>query len=364
MSWAGLEGHDGVVERFRHALRHERLASTFLFVGPAGIGKRTFAVRLAQSLLCETNPEQDLNPCGHCPACQQVEPACHQGETGSHPDLEIVCKPKDRNVLPIELFIGDREHRMREGLCHKLSLKPFRGGRRVGIIDDADLLSSGQQESANCLLKTLEEPPPKSVLILIGTSEQKQLPTIRSRCQVIRFQPLTEDTIARLLVSTGQITDPNQARQLAALAGGSLAQAADLADQQIGAFRETLLTHLSQPDANSVEFSKTVGKFVEAAGKDAPPRRVRMTQLIGLGAEFYRQLLRSLSGASLTGDETLRQAVAAARREWRGDAEMAADCLDRCLEALAHVQANANQATLLECWLDELAATTHSGRGM
>ena len=352
MTWAGIEGHDGVVERFRHALRRDRMASTFLFVGPAGIGKRTFALKLAQALLCETNPEQDLNPCGHCHACQQVDAL-------SHPDLEIVSKPPDRSFIPLELFIGDKEHRNREGLCYRLSLKPTLSGRRIAIIDDADFLN---QEGANCLLKPLEEPRPQSVLNLIGTSEQKQLPTIRSRSQVIRFEPLAEETVAQLLISTGLISDPDQARKVAAMSGGSLAQAAELAEEPLGEFRQTLLAELSRPDWNSVEFSKTLGQFVEEAGKEAPPRRARMIQLIGLAIEFYRQLLRSLSGASVTGDGVLRDTVAAAHRAWRGDAETAASCLDRCVDTIAQVQANANQATLLDCWLDDLAAMTRSGR--
>jgi DNA polymerase-3 subunit delta' len=280
----------------------------------------------------------------------------------SHPDLEVVSKPADKSSLPLELFIGDKEHRMREGLCYNLSLKPVRGGRRIAIIDDADFLSLGQQEAANCLLKTLEEPRPKSVLILVGTSEQKQLPTIRSRCQVIRFQPLTEETVATLLVATGVVSDAGQARHLGALAGGSLAAAAELAEEQLAEFRRTLLAELCQPDWNAVELAKNVGQFVDAAGKEAPPRRARMTQLIGLAADFYRQLMRALSGAPVVGDEVLRRAVTTAQPAWRGDAETAAGCLDRCLDALGHVQANANQATLLDCWLDELATLTRTGR--
>jgi DNA polymerase-3 subunit delta' len=352
MTWAGVEGHDELAARFRTAIRNGRLASTFLFVGPAGIGKRTFALRLAQALLCETHAEQDLQPCGHCPACQQVDAL-------SHPDLEIIRKPPDKSFIPIELFIGDREHRRREGLCHNLALKPFRGRRKVAVIDDADFLN---QEGANCLLKTLEEPPPNSVLILIGTSEQKQLPTIRSRCQVIRFQPLAESLVLQLLVSTGLASGADQAQRLAALADGSLAKALELAEEQLDEFRQTLYGELCQPDWNAMEFAKVLGQFVEAAGKEAPPRRARMVQLVGMAAEFYRQLLRSLSGAPISGDETLRRAVTAAQRTWHGTAETAAGCLDRCVDTLAHVQANANQATLLECWLDDLAAMTRTGR--
>jgi len=351
MTWAGIKGHDGVRQQFHRALDLGRLSSTFLFIGPAGIGKSLFAVKLAQALLCETHSEEDLEPCGYCPACQQVE-------ARSHPDLVIVSKPKDRSFIPIELFIGDRDHRMREGLCHSIALKPYRGGRKIAIIEDADYLN---QEGANCLLKTLEEPPPKSMLILIGTSEQKQLPTVRSRCQIIRFRPLPEATVADLLVSRGLIDDPDRAARLAALSGGSLQRVLELADEALDEFRQLLMSELSRADWDAVAFSRTLVQFVDEAGKDAPPRRARMSQLIGFAAEFYRQLMRSLSGLDIQGDDTLHKAVAAYRNSWWGDAETAAACLECCLDAEAHVFANANQATLLEWWLDRLATIARTG---
>jgi DNA polymerase-3 subunit delta' len=277
----------------------------------------------------------------------------------SHPDLQLVCKPPDKSFVPIELFIGDREHRMREGLCHNIALKPFRGGRKVAVIDDADFLNA---EGANCLLKTLEEPPPRSVLILIGTSEQKQLPTIRSRSQVIRFQALPEETVASLLVAQGLVADPAQARRLAALSGGSLTVAADLAEEQLGEFRQTLLRELAQPNGSAQDFPRSVIEFVEDAGKENAPRRARMVQVVGFAAEFYRQLMRSLSGAGVSGDEPLRGAVQSAHRSWAGDAETAAACLDRCVDAFGHIQANASPSALLESWLDELATITRRGR--
>src|SRR4051812_40930112 len=105
MSWHGIEGQDAVVARFREAVARGRLASTFLFVGPAGVGKRTFALKLAQALLCENRPEAALDPCGHCPGCAQVAAL-------SHPDLEIVNKPADKSTIPVSALIGDKEHRM------------------------------------------------------------------------------------------------------------------------------------------------------------------------------------------------------------------------------------------------------------
>src|SRR5947207_15919044 len=95
--------------------------------------------------------------------------------------------------------------------------------------------------------------------------------------------------------------------------------------------------------------------FVDEAGSEAPPRRARARQVIGFAAEFYRQLARSLSGATLADDDELRTFVQRAQSAWSGDAETAADCAVRCLEALEHVDRNANLSNALECWADEVA---------
>ena len=335
-------GHDDLITRFRRSIAAGRLASSFLFVGPPGIGKRTLALRLAQSLLCETYPEEQLQVCDNCAACQQVA-------AGSHPDLQVIQKPADRSFIPVEVFVGDREHRMREGLCHDISLKPFCGGRKIAIIDDADYLN---QEGANCLLKTLEEPPPRSLIILIGTSEQKQLPTIRSRCQIVRFSPLPTAAVAQLLTSTGQVADAANAAQLAALADGSLSRAVDLLDPDVSEMRRNLFELLSrEPDIT--EAFREVNSFVDAAGKDAPSRRGRLGMTIYFAIEFYRQLVRALAGGAVTGDPTITKAVDLAQSHI-SNPDAAVNCLERCLDAQSQLEANANQATLIETWLDDL----------
>ena len=150
MAWQGIEGHDDVAEKFRTLLSQGRLASTFLFVGPAGIGKRTFALGWRSRCSVRPDPFPHSIPAAQCAGCQQVL-------AGTHPDLLRIAQPADKSFIPVELFIGSKEKRMQEGLCHDISLKPFMGGRRVAIIDDADYLN---EEGANSLLKTLEEPPP------------------------------------------------------------------------------------------------------------------------------------------------------------------------------------------------------------
>ncbi|MCE9551963.1 MAG: DNA polymerase III subunit delta' [Planctomycetes bacterium] len=350
MVWQTIIGHDAVADSFRASLQRGRLASSFLFVGPSGIGKRRFALRLAAALLCETHPAVELDPCGECQSCRQVAAA-------THPDLLLISRPADKTELPLSLFVGDREHRNQQGLCHDISLRPMRGQRRVAIVDDADLMS---EEAANCLLKTLEEPPPGSVLILIGTSPERQLPTIRSRCQVMRFHPPAAEDAARLIAAEMGITDPREALRLAIHAGGSMERAAQLRDTELWTFRQGFLLGLADLPAASVALATRTVAFVEEVGKEAVERRARLRLVIEFGVDFFRGLMRRLSGSQASadshGDDQLPVAVERAlgsAAPWTD--EQAAESLDRCLEALSQLDRNVHLSTLIECWMDDLA---------
>lgn len=347
-----IRGHDAIADRFRRALARGKLASTFLFVGPTGIGKRTFALRLAQGLLCDGVPAERLAPCGECPSCRQVL-------AGSHPDVTVVEKPADKSFIPIELLIGDAEHRMRAGLCYDIALKPYSGRRKVAIIDDADYLN---KEGANCLLKTLEEPPPKSVLILIGTSEQRQLPTIRSRCQIVRFSPLAGRDVAELLVDRGLCDDAAGAQSAAARGEGSVERAALWCDPALVEFRGQLLATLASREFDLQPAAKALSQFVDGGGKESAVKRERLRLAVSLAEELYRAVLLRLTSDRNSGDVLLDQAVSRAVN-WFGDDETAAACLDVCLDAYAHIDANVNQATLIEWLLDELGQTAR-GAGL
>jgi DNA polymerase-3 subunit delta' len=196
------------------------------------------------------------------------------------------------------------------------------------------------------------------LIILIGTSEQRQLPTIRSRCQIIRFAPLTDSQVATLLAESDLIADPARIPSLAARAEGSLKRAVELSDPELDEARSSLLQHLSQSDIDSVVLAKRINEFVEAAGKDAPPRRARMRQVVLEAIDFYRGLMRRLVGADERGDTLNNPYLAAAAPHWCGRAAIASRCLDRCLTALGEIDANANLATLIGCWIDDLSQST------
>ncbi len=224
-SWSTLIGHPKIANWFSTAIRQGRLGGSFLLVGSPGIGKRTVANLLARTLLCDSSDPKQMDPCGKCQACVQVA-----AET--HPDVVRVSKPADKSFIPLELLIGPSDARMQAGFCRDLRLKPMAGHRKVAILEDADFLN---EEGANCLLKTLEEPPPGAVVLLIGTSEQRQLPTIRSRCQIIRLGPLSVEDATKLLREVHHVEATNdQIGDAIEISGGDMHVAARLLGEHAG----------------------------------------------------------------------------------------------------------------------------------
>jgi len=357
--WHGIHGHDDVVHRLRQSLAHGRLASSYLFLGPAGVGKHTFARKLAQALLCQNASDQNatkglLDPCGRCESCLLVE-------SDNHPDLDLIGLPAGKLRLPVELFLGDRDHRHQQGLCHNISLRPKLGKRRLAIIDDADHLTI---ESANCLLKTLEEPPRGTVLILIGTSRSRQLPTILSRVQVVPFKPLPIEVVSKLLREQEITADPTHASVLAECSAGSLRTAIELADPELWALQQQLLPQLLPTAFDSVRLASELIALVNQAGKEANARRQRLRAIFRMVGDLFRSVLRTSCRVSDDHSDMHAGVVEAWLRLGPVAESSALAVLDRCLEAESQLDRNANQATLLECWLDDLAEIFSHGSGV
>jgi DNA polymerase-3 subunit delta' len=335
MSWQHIRGHDSLIQAFDQAVCRGRLAHAYLFVGPAGVGKRLFAGELAKAILCEASQRSRLEACEQCAACKLVD-------AGTHPDLQIAGRPPDKSEVPIEVV---------RGLARSLDLKPARRRGRVVIIDDADDLN---EESANCFLKTLEEPPPGALLILIGTSPDRQLPTIVSRCQVIPFRPLPEAIIAELLVDKG-IEDQAFIQRLARLSDGSVSMGLALADPALWEFRRKLLEALIQPRPDGVGPAQEWMKFVEEAGKEMAGQRRRAALVLRLLIDFLNDALSMSLGKSPRLSEAadlqfLQKMVK------QSDADGLLTMIDRCLEADIQIDRNVQLVLILEALLDSLTA--------
>ncbi len=338
MSWQRVRGHDAHVEAFRRAVRRGRLAHAYLFTGPAGVGKQLFAVELAKSLLCESAPvdlaQSPLNACDRCPACIQVE-------AGTHPDFFRAVRPEEKHEFPVEL--------MRE-LCQAFSLKSARGRGKVVLLDDADDLN---QESANSFLKTLEEPPPRSVLILIGSTPDRQLPTIVSRCQVIRFAPLADAAVDELLAAHG-VDDPALRQRLVSLSGGSPGFALTLTDPALLDFRRRLLDALAPPRFDPVALAKEWNEFAEAAGKESAAQRARGKLVLRMVIDFLTDALAVSQGAGPERTDATDQPALTALAA-RTTPEVLIAALERCLEVDEQIDRRVQLVLILEGLLDALA---------
>jgi DNA polymerase-3 subunit delta' len=333
VSWKHVRGHEALAQAFDQVWRRGRLAHAYLFVGPASVGKRLFARELAKALLCESLPEGGrLEACDHCPSCALAD-------AGNHPDLFLLGRPEDGNELSIES--------MRE-LCRSFVLTSARGRGKVALLDDADDLNDA---SANCFLKTLEEPPPRSVFILLGTGRERQLPTVLSRCQVVRFAPLPDALVAELVRE--QVQDPALLPRLARLADGSPGQALAFADPALWEFRRGLLEGLAGQQADTVGLARRWMEFVEEAGKELAAQRRRAELILRLLVAALHDALRlSLGGTPRLADpEELRLLRGLADRL---TPEQLLGLIDRCLDADEQIGRYVQLVLILEGLLDAL----------
>jgi DNA polymerase III subunit delta' len=234
MPLTGVAGNREVIAGLEAELGR-RPSHAYLFAGPRGVGKSIIARGVAHNLLCERSPGARFccNP-ADCPvraappsgrsraAATAAAPrcdccaACVQIALGVHPDFVYVARQPNRSDLLIEQV---------RDLIERLGVRPSRGPRRIAIIDDAETLNLPGQ---NALLKTLEEPPGYTMMILVTSSERALIDTVRSRLRPVRFGPLSGAEIAGVLVARAKL-EPERAAAIAPLARGSLARALALA---------------------------------------------------------------------------------------------------------------------------------------
>lgn len=195
MAFTDIAGQDGAIAVLQRAIRHQRIPQAYLFSGPEGVGKKLTAVTLAKTLNCK---ELDDDSCDRCVSCHKID-------EGNHPDVRI--------IEPEGQFIKIDQVR---ALQRDVGYKPYEGKRKVYILDHAEAL---RPEAANALLKTLEEPSADSLLILVTANVYALLPTVISRCQLLRFITLGVQPLTSLLIQQKEIP-PEQAHLIASLSEG------------------------------------------------------------------------------------------------------------------------------------------------
>ena len=199
-------GHEQIIEHFRSALKNHQVSHAYILNGENGSGKNMLAKAFAKALVCEAGYGDSCNMCR----------ACHQFDSGNHPDVKWITHEKANSIGVDEV---------REQINNDIVIKPYSSKYKVYIIDEAEKMTVQAQ---NALLKTIEEPPAYAVILLLTTNTGMLLPTILSRCVVLDLKPVASDKIKKYLMEDLQIPD-YQADVCTAFAQGNVGKARRLA---------------------------------------------------------------------------------------------------------------------------------------
>lgn len=272
MTWP-VVGHARIADVLTKSVSAGRVPQTLLFAGPPGIGKFTTAIALAQAVNC-ANPG---TPCGGCATCERISKR-------QFSDVVVVDRG-DYASISIKV--------VREKILALIGYRPFEGQKRVFIVDGADDLTWEAQDS---LLKTLEEPPPAAILILIATSPDAMKATVLSRCRRLRFGTLSDADVARVLQDKMGM-DAASARSRAAIAGGSVGQALAIDGGTLEEDRELAMAFLE------ASASPSLGPRLKAAAalSAVQEKKRRSREAVATRLAHLSSLLRDL-GITATGE--------------------------------------------------------------
>jgi len=322
VTFANIVDHDRQKEILRLALQNNRLAHAYLFDGPEGVGKKLMALSLARALLCEEG-----EGCGECPACRKVDHL-------NHPDLHLVVP--DGAQIKIDQI---------RKLQQEISLRPLEATVRICLIDGAESLNVA---ASNALLKTLEEPLPGTLLILLSAKPEMLLDTIRSRCQRLRFNRLSRSRLAGILEHRLGLTEA-EALVMAALSNGSFKQA-------FGENRELYLEQRKKLINSLISLSNgSIFPLFELAQQLADDKE-HLTDILDIFQSFYRDLLLILHHRpenELVNIDLRETLYAQSRNERTSGLLKKLESLDR---ARLHLQRNVNRQLAMEAMLMEMTA--------
>ncbi|GAM08200.1 DNA polymerase III subunit delta' [Geobacter sp. OR-1] len=319
MPFDDIIGHDRITGILQRAVAARRIAHAYLFVGPEGCGKRKTAVALVEAMYCK-----DSCGCGKCAACRRV--ALLQ-----HPDLHI--------LEPDGAFIKIDQVRQ---LQRELSLRPYEAPFKSCIIEAADRFHPA---AGNALLKTLEEPPGNALMILLTANPDAVLQTIRSRCQLLNFQTLSEESVARILVQQG--VGQETARLAASLSGGSPGRAHAFSNDEVLSGRHELLEQILSLSGGDISQLFTRSERLAADKENLP-------ELLDLLMTFLRDLLHIQSGSSELVNRDLEEM--ALREAAVRNTEQVMQMIEHVIETRKALQRNVNARLAMDLLLMRLAA--------
>ncbi|MCS3858124.1 ATP-binding protein [Salinibacter ruber] len=307
MAWSSVLDQERVVQTLRRALTQERVAHAYLLHGPDGVGKRAVAYEMARALQC---PEQADEACDACPTCRKtrrmVHPDVHVNlphpwsqekdrdeedmgkrirRLGENPYAAIDYVRRPSLADPSETSnqqVYYRIDQVRQDIIQPMSLARGEGAYKVNVLIDAEKM---REEAANTFLKLLEEPPPQTVFLLTTNRPEQLLPTILSRCQQLRFDPLLPETIEQALVDRENMA-PDEASMLSRMADGSYSRALELAENDaLMTSRELVLDYFRAAYTQKVESLDSCIQELKSQGRE------RVKSVLRLMLRWMRDLL-------------------------------------------------------------------------
>jgi DNA polymerase-3 subunit delta' len=367
MSLKEIFGQDKAVDILQRAHAADKSPHAYIFAGPDGVGKFKTAREWAKMLLCQnpavekTNGTAVVDSCGSCKSCTFLE-------AGSHPDFHHIYKELlkftregKKDATPVEMPIDV----IREFLIEKVSTRPTLSARKVFVVSEAEKLNN---ESQNCLLKVLEEPPAYCSIILLCTRMENLLPTTKSRCRVVRFSPIHEDKIIELVKQMNLA--PQAAQYFSRLAQGSLGAACqyarlELAGAELLQTKKQLLDMLSSleyPDAlDSAEWLLDQAKRVASVWADLEKNTSR-ADISRQAAKTIVSIIISALHDTITLNLHLPQNLINSDQKDRIkiiaeclDPDLAAQQITLCYQALRWIEASVNEKLIFEHLLLNLA---------
>jgi DNA polymerase-3 subunit delta' len=351
---ADVLGHERVKPILARALERDRVPPAVLLTGPDGVGKKTLALAVAQALLCERAPRPEA--CGECRTCQRVAAGLAALESlrqradrrpdedvwrnfRLHPDLVLAegwwltktGRPRAEPEIRVD--------QVRE-LIGEIAGAPFEARRRAFVIDDAHTMNEAAQ---NALLKSLEEPPPRSHVLLVSSAPLGLRQTIRSRCQTLRFGPLPRNVVASILRERASLSE-EEARLRAGVAGGSVGAGLALESESYRRMRDALVSLLESLDG------------LDATGRMQAAQELEQFDSPAALLTTLRSLLRDVAAARSGGalvNEDLADRLAALGRGPL--AERAVALAERSGAARAALRGFANKLLTFDVLVDALA---------
>jgi DNA polymerase-3 subunit delta' len=321
MGFEDIIGQQKPLAILRAALANGRLHHAYLFLGLEGVGKHLIALALAKAIHCD-ELEQDY--CGHCVNCRRID-------DGNHPDVRVIEPLAGKKEISIQ--------QIRE-LERELNYRSFTGKRKIAIIDPATLLNLSSQ---NALLKTLEEPPEDSMMVLIAPNEGGLLPTLRSRCLRLAFAPLTRQEIAGHLQSRHRRSGAD-AEFLAALGMGSIGAALALDKSELVDKRRIWTGMLGALKTNDFHAAMAAAEALAANREEA-------LGFLKWAESWYRDLLHHRVAGDSDDLVNLDMQKQIAEQAAQLGVEPALGALAETASAAARIQRNLNRRMVLEKFL-------------